>query len=206
MCGGCPITPTFAGGADELWEKSGGEPRTNQYIYAAGGRGGLYRCYDTAYAHGGNTADEIIAQFQNTEQYNHEGEIPPNERITEVTANEDGTVNYWFTPEQFEAFKRTTYDTGRFQYGFGDFPSVKRAEYAEIDDAGIPWEVVTFVDAEEYQEKLPISSLFATVWPATYLGQYQIFCGVSADEWAVHVTVKDEESGKITAEQDFPIR
>lgn len=53
---------------------------------------------------------------------------------------------------------------------------------------------------------LPISSLYATVWPATYLGQYQIFCGIPGDEWAVHVTVKDAETGEVISETDFPTR
>lgn len=45
---------------------------------------------------GGNSAEEIIAEFHNSEQYNHEGELTPMERITDITANEDGSVNYVF--------------------------------------------------------------------------------------------------------------
>ena len=155
---------------------------------------------------GGNSAEEIIAEFHNSEQYNHEGELTPMERITDITTNEDGSVNYVFLPEQFEEYKTQIFETGRFQYGFGNFPSIQRAEYAEIDNDGIPWAVVTFVDKEEYEASLPVSSLYATVWPATYLGQYQIFCGIPGDEWAVHVTVKDADSGEVISEHDFPTR
>ena len=39
-----------------------------------------------------------------------------------------------------------------------------------------------------------------------YIGMYQIFCGVPGDEWAVHVTVKDADSGEVISEHDFPTR
>lgn len=73
---------------------------------------------------GGSSAEEVIAEFQNSAQYDHEGETAPMECITDVVANEDGSVNYIFQPEQFESYKTQLYDTGRFQYGFGNFPSV----------------------------------------------------------------------------------
>ena len=155
---------------------------------------------------GGNSAEDLIAEFQNSEQYNHEGEVAPMERITDITANADGSVNYIFLPEQFETYKTQLFDAGRFQYAFGEFPSIQGAEYTEIDGDGIPWAVVTFVDKADYEASQPITSLYATVWPATYLGQYQIFCGVPGDEWAVHVTVKDTDSGEVISEHDFPTR
>ena len=155
---------------------------------------------------GGNSAEDLIAEFQNSEQYNHEGEVAPMERITDITANADGSVNYIFLPEQFETYKTQLFDAGRFQYAFGEFPSIQGAEYTEIDGDGIPWAVVTYVDKADYEASQPITSLYATVWPATYLGQYQIFCGVSGDEWAVHVTVKDADSGEVISEHDFPTR
>ena len=121
--------------------------------------------------------------------------------------NEDGSVNYIFLPEQFETYKTQLYDAGRFQYYFGSFPaSIQSAEYPETDDAGIPWKINVYVNKDDYEANLPISSLFATVWPATYLGQYQIFCGVPGDEWAVHVTVKDADTGEVISEHDFPTR
>ena len=155
---------------------------------------------------GGNSAEDVIAEFHNSAQYDHEGETAPMERITDITANTDGSVNYVFLPEQFETYKTQIYDTGRFQYGFGNFPSIQSAEYPEADDAGIPWKVNVYVNKDDYDANLPISSLYATVWPATYLGQYQIFCGVPGDEWAVHVTVKDADTSEVISEHDFPTR
>lgn len=156
---------------------------------------------------GGNSAEDVIAEFHNSARYDHEGEVAPMARMTDITANADGSVNYVFLPQQFETYKEQLYESGRFQYIFGDLPSsIQRAEYAEIDAAGIPWTVVTWVDKADYEANLPYSSLFATVWPAIYLGQYQLFCGISGAAWAVHVTVKDVDSGKILSESDFPTR
>lgn len=36
---------------------------------------------------GGNSAEEIIAEFQNSEQYNHKGELAPMECIINITIN-----------------------------------------------------------------------------------------------------------------------
>ena len=49
-------------------------------------------------------------------------------------------------------------------------------------------------------------SAVVTVAPAVMLGRYQVLCGVSGDEWAVHVTVKDADSGEVISEHDFPTR
>ena len=62
------------------------------------------------------------------------------------------------------------------------------------------------VDKELYENAGPFNSLYVTVSPAIYVGMYQIFCGVPGDEWAVHVTVKDADSGEVILESDFPTR
>jgi len=49
-------------------------------------------------------------------------------------------------------------------------------------------------------------SVQATVLPAVILGRYQVTCGIPGDEWAVHVTVKDADSGEVISEHDFPAR
>lgn len=67
------------------------------------------------------------------------------------SVNADGSVNYLFLLEQFETYKTQLYDAGRFEYAFGTFPSVQSAEYLEVDDAGIPWAIVTYVDKTEYE-------------------------------------------------------
>lgn len=56
---------------------------------------------------GGNSAEEIIAEFHNSEQYNHEGELTPMERITDITTNEDGSVNYVFCRSNLKNIKRS---------------------------------------------------------------------------------------------------
>lgn len=62
------------------------------------------------------------------------------------------------------------------------------------------------VDAETYHSVEIWYSAVVTVAPAVMLGRYQVLCGVSGDEWAVHVTVKDADSGEVISEHDFPTR
>lgn len=150
----------------------------------------------------GITAEELAADFR--------AAAPPDERITDIRPNEDGSADYLFTPEQFEIFKRDTYDTGCYEYGSGSFPqSVKTVEYTEIDENGIPWAAVVSVDYAVYTES-PMNELlgytYAMAWPANYIGQYQIFSGVPADSWNVHMTMKNADTGEILLEQDFPAR
>lgn len=54
---------------------------------------------------GGNSAEDVIAEFHNSEQYNHEGELTPMECITDITANEDGSVNYVFCRSNLKNIK-----------------------------------------------------------------------------------------------------
>jgi len=150
----------------------------------------------------GITAMELADDFKNAD--------PPDERVTDIQANEDGSADYLFTPEQFEIFKKDTYDTGCYEYGVGSFPeSIKTVEYTSIDESGIPWAAVVTVDYALYTGS-PMNELlsytYGVAWPANYIGQYQIFCGIPGDEWAVHVTVKDADSGEVILENDFPAR
>ena len=150
----------------------------------------------------GATASELAADFQSA--------VPPDKRITDIVANNDGTADYFFTPEQFEQFKKDTYDSGCYAYGVGSFPqSIKTVEYTEIDENGIPWAAVVTIDLALYTASDMDALLgysYGVAWPANYIGQYQIFCGVPGDEWAVHVTVKDADSGEVISEHDFPTR
>lgn len=132
---------------------------------------------------------------------------PPDNRITDIIPNEDGSADYYFTSEQFDIFKKDTYDTGCYEYGIGTFPqSIKTVEYTEIDEDGIPWAAVVSIDYEIYKET-ELSELlgftYGMAWPANYLAQYQIFCGIPTDAWSVHMTMKNVESGEVLAEYDF---
>ena len=55
---------------------------------------------------GGSSAEEVIPEFQNSAQYDHKGEMAPMERITDVVANEDGSVNYIFRRSNLNHIKR----------------------------------------------------------------------------------------------------
>ena len=39
--------------------------------------------------------------------------------------------------------------------------------------------------------------------PMTMIGRYQLMCGVPADEWAVHVTVRDVETDEVLFERNY---
>ena len=83
---------------------------------------------------------------------------------------------------------------------------VTAADYTDLDENGVPWGLTVSVDAKTYYSMEMWYSAVATVAPAVMLGRYQVLCGVSGDEWAVHVTVKDADSGKVISEHDFPTR
>ena len=157
---------------------------------------------------GGNSAEDIAAQHQANIAGMTKEEI---EQLnwSNITANKDGSFNYIFTPEQFQRTKEICYMAGKLIDRFTNtFPQefIKSAEYADVDEAGIPWTLVVSVDRETYESFTLVNSYLVTLTPAVYIGMYQVLCGVSGDEWAVHVTVKDADSGEVISEHDFPTR
>ncbi len=157
---------------------------------------------------GGNTAKQLEAQHQTKIAGMSKEEI---EQLSwsDVTANKDGSFNYIFTPEQFQRTKETAYMAGRLiDAATNTFPQefIKAAEYADIDEAGIPWTLIVSVDRKTYESFTLVNSYYVTLTPAIYIGMYQVLCGVPGDEWAVHVTVKDADSDEVISEHDFPTR
>ena len=156
---------------------------------------------------GGSTAKQLEAQHQALIAGMSKEEI---EQLSwsNVTANKDGSFNYIFTPEQFQRTKEISYMFGKLiDAATNTFPQefIKAAEYADVDEAGIPWTLVASVDRKAYESFTLVNSYYVTLSPAIYIGMYQIFCGVPGDEWAVHVTVKDADTGEVISEHDFPI-
>ena len=119
---------------------------------------------------------------------------------TDVTANEDGSFNYTFTPDQFQQAKEKIY---LFASAYSA-EYIKSAEYSDVDEHGIPWSLTVLVDKELYNASEPANSFYIRVNASVYMRMYQIFCGVPSDEWSVHVTIKDVENGRIISEHDFP--
>ncbi len=157
---------------------------------------------------GGNTAEELEAQHQELIAGMSQEEIAKL-YWTNIIANEDGSFQYIFTPEQFQRIKETSYMSGKLiDAATNTFPAefIKAAEYADIDKNGIPWALAVSVDKKQYESSELINSFYVTVSPSIYMGMYQIFCGVPGDEWAAHVTVKDADSGEVLSEHDFPDR
>lgn len=157
---------------------------------------------------GGNTAEELEAQHKETIANMSEEEI---KQLfwSDIIANEDGSFNYVLTPEQFERIKETSYMSGKLiDAATNTYPAefIKAADYSDVDKDGVPWSLIVSVDKELYENAGPFNSFYVTVSPAIYVGMYQIFCGIPGDEWAVHVTVKDAETGEVISETDFPTR
>jgi len=128
---------------------------------------------------------------------------------SKLSANPDGSLDYYFTPEQLERTKETAYAAGQLiDASTNTYPAdyIKGAAYTDIDENGIPWGLCVSVDGKTYTSFELVYSYYVTLSPAVYIGMYQVFCGVPGDEWAVHVTVEDADSGEIISEQDFPTR
>lgn len=157
---------------------------------------------------GGNPAKELQKQHEAKTASMSEEEI---ERLawTKLVANEDGSLDYYFTPEQFERTKAAAYMAGQLiDAATNAYPAeyIKDAEYTDIDENDVPWGLTVWVDGKEYTSFELVNSYYVTLSPAVYLGMFQILSGVPGDEWAVHVTVKDAETDEIISETDFPTR
>ena len=126
---------------------------------------------------------------------------------TELRANGDGGESYLCTPEQYHRMKQAYYSYGTqiFSVMFGIDPGeiIKRISYAEIDGHGIPWGVDVWIDQAAFADAASFSDFIANFVPMTMIGRYQLMCGVSAEEWAVHVTVRDAETDKVLFERDY---
>jgi len=89
-------------------------------------------------------------------------------------------------------------------FGFHPSEIVVRLMYDNVDENGIPWAVTAWVNQAYFRDGGSFSDFVSAFIPMTVIGRYQILCGVPADEWAVHVTLRDAESGEVLSEQDFP--
>ena len=186
---------------------SGADGPTNTYTPPVNGDGYIVVTMPITLT-GGNTAEELESQHQALIAGMSEEEISKL-YWTNITANEDGSFNYILTPEQFQRIKETSYMSGKLiDAATNTFPQefIKAAEYADVDEAGIPWTLVVSVDRKAYESFTLVNSYYVTLSPAIYIGMYQIFCGVPGEEWAAHVTVKDADTGEVISEHDFPTR
>ena len=158
---------------------------------------------------GGKTAQELEAADKTARAEIKDEETLNRTVYSTLLANEDGTFSYYLTPEQYPEFQAGLYWLGCLRDPYTaeisqDF--VTSADYADFDENGIPWGLIVSVDAETYHSLEMWYSALVTVTPAICLGRYQVLCGIPGDEWAVHVTVKDADTGEVISEHDFPTR
>ncbi len=183
----------------------------NAYLPPANEEGYLIATFPPALL-GNETAEELEASFR--EELASAGDMTPEELEAAiywsgVIANEDGSVSYYFTPEQYQRTKRMYYLWGAKTideevFGFDPSEIVKRLEYSDVDERGVPWAVTAWVDQAYFRDGGAFSGFVAGFVPMTIIGRYQIMCGVPAEEWSVHVTVRDADTGEAIAESDLP--
>ena len=158
---------------------------------------------------GGRTAEELEAEDKASRAAIKDKETLEKTAYSALLANGDGTFSYYLTPEQYPVFQAGLYWLGCLRDPYTAEISqefVTEAGYTDIDENGIPWGIAVSVDAETYHSLEIWYSALVTVTPAICLGRYQVLCGVPGDEWAVHVTVKDADTGEVISEHDFPTR
>jgi len=157
---------------------------------------------------GGYSAEELEAEDKASRENRNEAELS-NRAWSAVVANEDGTISYYFTPEQYTKTKDGLYSLGCLRDAQSDkllYSFVENAEYTDIDADEIPWGLIVSVKKDAYLSNELWNSALVTVSPAIMLGRYQILCGVPDNEWSVHIVVMDAVSCEIIEETDFPTR
>ena len=157
---------------------------------------------------GNKTQEELLEEWQE----DLENATPENrDQVAweNLQANEDGGVSYFCTPEQYQRMKQLYYSQGTriFPEMFGINPGdiIKRISYEQIDENGVPWGVGVWIDQTAYAGGGSFSDFIAQFVPMTVIGRYQLMCGVSAEEWGVHVTLRDVETEEVFFEMDYPV-
>lgn len=157
---------------------------------------------------GNKTQEELLEEWQEDLK-----NVTPENRDQvaweDLQANEDGGVSYFCTPEQYQRMKQLYYDQGTriFPEIFGINPGdiIKRISYEQIDENVVPWGVGVWIDQTAYASTGSFSDFIAQFVPMTMIGRYQLMCGVPAEEWGVHVTLRDAETEEGLFEIDYPL-
>lgn len=180
---------------------------TNTYMPPANEEGYLAATFPASLLFN-KTAEEVVSEFQ--EDIKTKSLTPKElEEIaywSNITANEDGSVNYYFTPKQYQRTREFFYLNGLRPDFFGSDSAeiIKHLEYAQADENGIPWSVTVWVDQEAFQNKGDYATFMVSTF-AAFLGRYQVMCGVSGDQWSVHVTVRDVETNEVITDSSLPV-
>ena len=182
---------------------------TNQYLPPIGADGYFTATFPPSLL-GNMTPEELVEDFREDAKAAGEQGMTPGQfpRFRDLIANEDGSVTYSFTEKQYRKSKEDYYSWGLRilpeMFGLDPAEIVKGLEYAQVDEDGIPWTVNVRVDRAAFQSQGNFAEFVAQLVPYTMIGRYQIMCGVPAGEWAVHVTVRNAETGEVLTEEDFP--
>lgn len=157
---------------------------------------------------GNKTQEELLEEWQE----DLENVTPENKDQMlweDLQANEDGGVSYFCTPEQYQRMKQLYYYQGTRilpeMFGINPGDIIKRISYEQIDKNGVPWGVGVWIDQTAYAGGGSFSDFIAQFVPMTMIGRYQLMCGVPAEEWGVHVTLRDVETEEVLFEIGYPL-
>lgn len=157
---------------------------------------------------GNKTQEELLEEWQEDLK-----NVTPENRDQvaweDLQANEDGGVSYFCTPEQYQRMKQLYYYQGTRilpeMFGINPGDIIKRISYEQIDENGVPWGVGVWIDQTAYADGGSFSDFIAQFVPMTMIGRYQLMCGVPAEEWGVHVTLRDVETEEVLFEIGYPL-
>lgn len=66
------------------------------------------------------------------------------------------------------------------------------------------WEYLGGKLVQTHKLKVDYATFMVSTF-AAFLGRYQVMCGVSGDQWSVHVTVRDVETNEVITDSSLPV-
>ena len=113
--------------------------------------------------------------------------------IKEVTVNEDGSVTYKMTKSQhkkmMKEMEETLIETIKEMENNEEYPSIKTVEY---NNAFTEYTIV--VNQEAYENSMDGFAIFGLAFQSMF---YQLFDGVSEDDYKATFQLKDETTSKV---------
>lgn len=118
---------------------------------------------------------------------------------TDVIVNPDGTATLILTPEQCETCKNNLLVNKEW---FGQETLGAALTEVKYEDESLS-QIMLYVKEPEYSNAGAARSM-ASMALAVNAGNYQVLCGVGADEWKVVITVINHESGEVISQTEYP--
>jgi hypothetical protein len=144
---------------------------------------------------GGGTAERAVRDFLNAQENTPEIRTV----LSDVFANEDGTLTMLLTAEQMIQYKHNMRNFAHFN----EREYVVAIKEVIFIDEEMLTEMVVLVDVDVFVGRL-LERTMAGMMLAMNAGMYQVLNGVAHDEWRTTITIKDVNTGEIVSRTDFP--